>query len=245
MEIPKENSETNFDKFRNCPTFDGREPSEGEVIIPFLANKDYMKELNPNYLINLVTWHFGSIPFLIGFDSHKKEAYGAYMKEFWSEINKELKEKRPGRCIVGHKANGYPILCSKTNKCEGCPKRGTLERYRPDTNRCLSLEYAFEGEGFDISDPSQKNPEDIVIMNEKKEFLMNALKNEENGENEKKKKKKKRCAEIIGYTSKGLNKKEIISKMGLHESQGYNVIREAYKETRRILESYDNPEPTE
>jgi hypothetical protein len=138
---------SNEQKFSNRRSFDGSPVAPGNVLVPFrpevyeLEESDYIEE-------NFTTMHLGEFKFRLGFMPIAEERFASYMRDFWDEINKELKMRREGRCIIGHNFNGSPIICPNTKCCKCCQKEGTLKCYNPDHFDMLSLDLALEENGL-------------------------------------------------------------------------------------------------
>lgn len=149
-------------KFSNRKSFDGKPVPEGKVLVPFwkesyhLKKGDYIQE-------NFTTMHLGEFHYEIGFMPVDEDQFASYMKDFWSEINDDMKMRREGRCIIGKNPDGTDRLCPYTRRCKGCPNKGLLERKNPDRIKLLSLNYEYEGDAFDIQDESQPSVEDQVL----------------------------------------------------------------------------------
>lgn len=153
---------SNTQKYSNRRSFDGKPVSTGKVLVPFrkelygLRKSDYIQD-------NFTTMHLGEFRYEIGFMAIDEDRYASYMKDFWNEINEDMKLRREGRCIIGKNPDGSDKLCPYTRRCKGCPDKGLLERFNPNRVEILSLDYEYDGETFDIKDTSQPSVEDQVL----------------------------------------------------------------------------------
>ena len=129
---------SNTQKYINRKSFNGQPVPDGKVLVPFLKEKfglqksDYIQN-------NFTTMHLGEFSFEIGFMAIDEHLYASYMKDFWGEINKDMKMRREGRCVIGRNPDGTKKLCPSTRRCTGCPNKGLLERYNPKHVDVLSL----------------------------------------------------------------------------------------------------------
>lgn len=160
--MAKQTDYSNTHKFDNRKSFDGQPVPAGKVLVPFrkelygLQEGDYIDE-------NCTTMHLGDLKYDIAFMAIDEAQYTSYMKEFWSELNKDMEMRRNGRCIIGKNPNGTDKLCPYTRRCKGCPNKGLLERYNPQRIETLSIDYEYDGEFFDIEDTNQLSVEDQVL----------------------------------------------------------------------------------
>lgn len=152
-------------KYSNQKSYNGQPPRPGEVLVPFWCNKDLQLDNDTCIPENFTTWKKGGYHFLIGFAPINESAYAEYMKDFNRQINSFLDTWRAGRCITGYRSDGTPITCPKTKKCTGCPQKGLLERYNPKKAKeqeTLSLDFIYDGDGFDNIMPTSPSPEEII-----------------------------------------------------------------------------------
>lgn len=216
----------NIDKYKDKKSYNGQAVPDGMVLAPFWMKKDFQRDSSICVSENFTTWEFGGFHFLIGFAPIAKDAFTTYMHFFWSEINEYLDKKRTGRCILGKNPDGTPIICPKTNCCTGCPEKGKLERYNPKSDKfeIISLDFCYEDDDFDVTDPSQITPEDALLEKDLEAGLLKYLHNV-----------KPRYADIAKFSKAGFTPKEIIDKIGLKSSRGYQEIDNAYKLTLEYL----------
>lgn len=213
-------------KYQNRRSYNGQAVPEGMVLAPVWFSK-VMKQHDDSCIDgNFTTWKFCGVHFLIGFVPIEEDRFDSYMSYFWSEINEHLSQIRPGRCIIDTKKDGTPKVCPKTNRCTGCDKYGTLPRYNPvkDDETLISLDYSYEDEGFDYEDKLHLTPEDEITLEDTFLDLVSYLK-----------KIKPRYAEIVTLGMDGLSPEEIIKKIQLRTSRGYQEIENAYKHTLEYL----------
>lgn len=213
----------NTRKYSNRRSFDGQPVPAGMVLVPFLLDlydlkrKDYVDD-------NLTTMHLGEFRYRIGFMPIKEECFAGYMKDFWAEINEDIKLRREGRCVIGTNPDGSDKLCPNTRRCGDCPLKGLLERRNPKRIEILSLDYEFENEGFDIADdrcPSVENQvlEKVCPAPTYKEKKAEVLAHFE--------KKDPREAEIIRLEIEGKSIDEMCVAIKLKSSRGREVINAA------------------
>ena len=153
---------TNTQKYINRKSFDGHPVPDSKVLVPFLKEKfglqkgDYIQD-------NFTTMNLGEFSFEIGFMAISEDQYASYMKDFWADLNKDMEQRREGRCVVGKNPDGTKKLCPSTRRCTGCPNKGLLERHNPKRVEILSLDYEYDSEAFEIEDTSQPSVEDQVL----------------------------------------------------------------------------------
>ena len=150
---------------------------------------------------------------------------------YYSGINdyfEEHPELRPGRCVLGWDNEGFPILCSKENRCKGCPRRAEhLPRFksREDFIQFTSFQDTHEDEegntvGLDIADPNVNVEEEAILetlFTELVEYLGRIS---------------PRYAKIVTLGRQDYSKEQIIAKLGLKPSRGYQEINAAKELTR-------------
>ena len=111
---------SNTQKYSNRKSFDGQPVPNGKVLVPFLKEKfglqkgDYIQD-------NFTTMNLGEFSFEIGFMAISEDQYASYMKDFWADLNKDMEQRREGRCVVGKNPDGTKKLCPSTRRCTGCP----------------------------------------------------------------------------------------------------------------------------
>ena len=150
---------SNTQKYSDKKSFDGKPVEEGKVLVPF--KKEDMKLMPGEYIYdNFTTFHLGEFKIVVGFMAISEGYFASYMQEFWDKLNKELEAGREGRCVIVKNADGTDKLCPYTRKCKGCQNKGLLERRNTHRVEIISLDYEYEGDGFDIEDTS--TPSDFV-----------------------------------------------------------------------------------
>ena len=150
---------SNTHKYSNRQSFDGKPVEAGKVLVPFrqdtfnLKKSDYIQD-------NFTTMTLGEFTYELGFMPIPEEHFASYMKDFWNDINEDLKMRREGRCVLTN-PDGTERLCPNTRRCKNCPHKGLLERRNPNRVDIMSLNYEFEGESFAIeSRPYRFIPQD-------------------------------------------------------------------------------------
>lgn len=151
-------------KYINRSSINGQPPEKGKVLVPYWIQDGSCFNKNEIIEENCTTYHFGEFRFIIGFIPINIGKFDDYMEYFWSEINSYIKNDRTGRCVLNHKPNEEPICYPKSRFCMNCPNSREFELYNPhkDRFRLISLEQLAEDADFDMSDPFQPVPEDIV-----------------------------------------------------------------------------------
>lgn len=165
-EIKMANKILNTHKYCDQKSYDGQPLRPGEVLVPFWCKKELQLDNDTCIHDNFITWKKGGYHFLIGFAPIRESAYEEYMKDFNCQINSFLDTWRAGRCIIGHRPDGTPVTCPKSNKCTGCPRKGLLERYNPKKTKedeTLSLDFSYDGDDFDSMMPTSPSPEETVL----------------------------------------------------------------------------------
>ena len=213
-------------KYCDQKSYNGQPLHPGEVLVPFWCSKNLQIESDACISDNFTTWKIGGFHFLIGFAPIQESAYEAYMEDFNRQINSFLDTRRAGRCIIGHRNDGTPITCSKSNKCTRCPQKGLLERYNPKKakeNEMLSLDFSYDGDGFDSIMPTSPSPEEEIFAdaelseNEHYEILIAHLT-----------KDKPRYAEIVRLSKTRIPADEIGDTLGLKSSRCHEEINNAF-----------------
>lgn len=153
---------SNTQKYSDKKSFDGKPVEEGKVLVPF--KKEDMNLMPGEYIYdNFTTFHLGEFKIVVGFMAISEGYFASYMQEFWDKLNKELEAGREGRCVIVKNADGTDKLCPYTRKCKGCQNKGLLERRNTHRVEIISLDYEYEGDGFDIEDTSTPSVEDQVL----------------------------------------------------------------------------------
>ncbi|MDD6549338.1 hypothetical protein [Blautia massiliensis (ex Durand et al. 2017)] len=88
-------------KYNNRVAIDGAPLHPGQVLVPFWLQDGY--KLSAAEKKNCTTYHLGGFKFHIGFIPIRIEGFETYMEGFNKEINKYVRERREGRCVIGHK----------------------------------------------------------------------------------------------------------------------------------------------
>ena len=215
---------SNTHKYDNRRSFDGRPIPAGKVLVPF--RKELYEFLEKECVDgNFTTMSLGEFSFEIGFMAISEEQYASYMKNFWAELNKDMEQRREGRCVVSMNPDGTNKLCPSTKRCTGCPNKGLLERHNPKRVEILSLDYEYDGEAFEIEDTSQPSVEDQVLdklcpppTEEELRIQLLAHFDRENP----------RYARIIRLSLQGLSIDDICIEIGLKSSRGRQEINNAH-----------------
>lgn len=223
---------SNTQKYNNRRSFDGQPVPEDKVLIPFLKEKfglqkgDYIQD-------NFTTMHLGcEFSFEIGFMAISEDCYTSYMKDFLAELNKDMKMRREGRCIIGKNPDGSDKLCPYTRRCKVCPNKGLLERHKPKRVELLSLDYTYDGESSDIEDTSQPSVDEQVLdklcpepTEEELKIKLLAHFDKENP----------RYAQIIRLKPQGKSIDDICIKINLKSNRGREEINNVYDSVCKYL----------
>lgn len=229
---------TNINPYKYCDhvSMDGKPLEAGYVLAPVLIEDEY--KLPANMRERLTTHRYHGFRFRIGFMPQRIEYFETHMEKFWAEIRDFTDNNTPGRCVIGHKPNGDPILCPKARICRDCGEKGTHERYNPRKaiNEAVSLNLLREESGHDSVDENAVDPEAYVIAKEaptddqrRKDLLAHY------------EKENPRFATIIKicleYRDKGKEPPMdvIFAGINLKQSRGYQVYDEAYNDVCDLL----------
>lgn len=216
-------------------SYNGKEVKDGECLAPVLFSDEMIKNDDTIIRSNLKTWtHFG-VKFKVGFMVVKTEEFPNMLSLYNNCINNyfdEHPEKKRGRCAIDWDEYGYPILCSKENKCTGCPHRYEhLPRYKSleDFLKFESFDAPIEDEEgnteyIDIADTNAMPVEDIAILGILFTQLFEYLEEKDH-----------RLAVAAEYKYNKRSNEELFAVLGLKPSRGYDIIKEAEKETRKFL----------
>lgn len=216
-------------------SYNGATVNEGECLAPVVFSEEMIKSNDTIIRENLRTWkHFG-VSFKVGFMVVKEEDFPFILSLYYSAINdyfNEHPEFKPGRCAIGWDEYGYPILCSKENRCKDCPRRNEhLPRYKSleDFLQFQSFqETSFDEDGnevsLDIANENAMPVEDIAILGILFTQLFEYLEEKDH-----------RLAVAAEYKYKKRSNDELFAVLGLKPSRGYDIIKESEKETRKFL----------
>lgn len=217
-------------RYCNRAAIDGATLKPDHVLVPVWLQPG--SEIPAQYSENLITWHKAGLSFLIGFMQQPIECFTPYMKAFWKEIRSYINDHVVGRCVLGYRNDGTPIICPKSRHCTGCPEKYDHDHYNPvrDNVQTISLDYAFEDEEFDYVDPNAVDPLQYVIDQDTEtddDLRARALAYLE--------KKNARHAQVIRLELDGLDVDDICIAIHLKPSRGREVINEANDELCRYL----------
>ena len=215
---------SNTKKYSDKKSFDGKPVEEGKVLVPF--KKEDMNLMPGEYIDdNFTTFHLGEFKVVVGFMAISEGYFASYMQEFWDKLNKELEARREGRCVIGKNADGTDKLCPYTRKCKGCPNKGLLERRNTHRVEIISLDYEYDGDGFDIEDTSTPSVEDQVLEKIDPEPTEDELKLQMLAHFDK---TNPRYGQIIRLSLSGMSIDDICITIGLKASRGRQEINNAH-----------------
>lgn len=191
---------SNTQKYSDKKSFDGKPVEEGKVLVPF--KKEDMNLMPGEYIYdNFTTFHLGEFKIVVGFMAISEGYFASYMQEFWDK------------------------LCPYTRKCKGCQNKGLLERRNTHRVEIISLDYEYEGDGFDIEDTSTPSVEDQVLEKIDPEPTEDELKLQMLAHFDK---TNPRYGQIIRLSLSGMSIDDICITIGLKSSRGRQEINNAH-----------------
>ena len=217
-------------------SYNGKEVGEGECLAPVLFSEEMITSDDSVIRENLKTWtHFG-VKFKVGFMVVKTEDFPKMLALYNNCINNyfdEHPEKKRGRCVLSWDEYGYPILCSKENKCIGCPHRyEDLPRYKnlEDFLKFESLDAPIENEDgeeqfIDVPDTKSGSVEDMAMLGVLLDQLLEYLE-----------KVDARYVKVVELRLSKHTNQEIFDAIGLKSSRGYDVLHDAEAAVRKFLD---------
>ena len=224
---------SNTHKYSNRQSFDGKPVEAGKVLVPFI--KDTFNLKKSDYIQdNFTTMTLGEFTYELGFMPIPEEHFASYMKDFWNDINEDLKMRREGRCVLTN-PDGTERLCPNTRRCKNCPHKGLLERRNPNRVDILSLDFEYEGESFDTEDTTTPSVEDQVLNALEPEPTVEEIKIQMLAHFEK---VNQRYDEIIRLSAEGMSIDEICITIGLKSSRGRQVINDCHDAVCDYLKLY-------
>ena len=202
--------------------YNGEPLQDGEVLVPTLINREYAELIDAQ---GVRTWYKCGVPYLVMFVPVVEVKAELAWKAFHADLNGYLEDRigpnRHARCLVPQE-DGSVKPCpkefnGKRNICAKCPLRGTLEK---EDRSLVSLETLTE-ENFH---PMKTEPsaEDEALENAMKEDLLKAASEFMYYE------------DIIRMGIEGLDRKQIIERLPVKKSQGYQL----YNDCKRMVEEY-------
>ena len=196
-----------------------------EVLIPQMVDEDYARGIGAN-MANLRTWKKCGVSFLVMFVPVKKELEKQMMSTFNARVNELLDEKigpnRHSRCMIPQ-PDGSKKVCPKKQgdnhpDCEHCPHRNEYERQDRSN---ASLNYLDE---FEYAAGSVLSASDEFMVRELLKELLEELED-----------RNPQLAKIVTLGYAGYEKKEVLSMLGVKQSQAYNLWNEAERLTKEFL----------
>ena len=127
--------------------------------------------------------------------------------------------------VIVKNADGTDKLCPYTRKCKGCQNKGLLERRNTHRVEIISLDYEYEGDGFDIEDTSTPSVEDQVLEKIDPEPTEDELKLQMLAHFDK---TNPRYGQIIRLSLSGMSIDDICITIGLKSSRGRQEINNAH-----------------
>jgi hypothetical protein len=218
----------------NYNSYNGEPVTAGMVLAPIVISDEEFQSNDTIIHENLRTWRHYGVPFRVGFMVVPASDFDRILSFYYFRVNEyfeEHPELRPGRCLLGVDKHGFPILCTKSNICKGCPHRAeNLPRYKntEDYIRFISFQDTHEDDDGneiapDIADP-HANTEDSALLAVLFAELMEHLEKENS-----------RYATMVRLGSAGYSKEEIFKAVGLKSTFGYTELNRAKKMVKDFL----------
>lgn len=215
--------------------YNGAMLKEGQVLAPILFTKEMINSDDTVIRDNLRTWKIHNVKFTVGFIPIAAEDFEKLLSIFYSQINQYFEdhpELRPGRCVLKNDKSGYPILCSKDHRCTGCPHRyEDLPRFksRADFIQNVSLDSEVCDENgnnvkLEIPDPNTSTEDEAMESLLLIELLDTLDKTDH------------RYSQIATLGLQDYTKEQIIEKLGLKPSRGYQEIKTAKDLSHKFLD---------
>ena len=211
---------------RKKRTYNGEPIPEGYVLAPVWLKREFVDDAPDIKSENLITKTYAGIEFLIGYVAVPPEKYEGLKQDCDEQINKYLKKHRDGRCIIGHKKDGSPKLCPKSNRCKDCIHKGEYDRYNPARDDNLEVVFTDLTEEVSVIDEypcMQDNEPD-------EEKLVRLLKHLETID--------KRYCDIVTMKLAGVSMEKIFDKLKLKSKRGYQVVDECEQVCRKFFGLY-------
>lgn len=201
--------------------YDNRIVKPDEVLVPMLVNEDLI-DLYEMDRGNIRTWQMGGVPFKVAFYPVPSADEHLATSQFNSQVNELLGEKRDARCLIPQ-GDGTFKLCPKKNgnnrcSCAECPHRGEYER---EDKSHASLNKLFDEDNYEVA--SEINVEETVILATSLATLIKKLEEKE-----------PRYAKIIQLIAMDFTPTEVIEKIHLNKSRGYQEIRNAQNLAKKL-----------
>jgi hypothetical protein len=213
---------TNYDAKtkREKRSYNGEPIPEGMAAAPVWFKRDFVNECDEIKSECLTTWTYAGIKFLIGYVPVEPELYETYKKDCNKQINDYLKNRRSGRCIIGYRNDGTPVLCPKSRHCTDCEQWGMYERNDPEKRSRekylddISFEPCCEDQYFE----EYRSEEEILAG------LLEHLASIDS-----------RYPAIIRMLQEQRSKQEICDAVEVKKSQGYKLISDCQKDAARFF----------
>jgi len=207
--------------------FNDKPLREGEALVPqMVTDRWYAISIGGNPR-NFRTWTLAGVRYTVMFVPVKTDEVAVSMKAFTEALNELLDEKlgpnRHSRCLIPQ-PDGSVKVCPKVNSnnhapCSMCPHRGEYER---EDRSVVSLDELAE-EDFAPAD-CVPSAESLAMDSLQLEDLLQQLKSINPV-----------MADIVSMGYKGLEKKEIVQRLGVKSSQAYALYAKAEKFVREYL----------
>ena len=200
---------------------------EGEVLVPqMVIDRWYAISIGGNPR-NFRTWTLAGVRYTVMFVPVRTDEVAISMKDFTDTLNELLDEKlgpnRHSRCLIPQ-PDGSVKVCPKVSgnnhaPCSMCPHRGEYER---EDRSVVSLDELAE-EDFT---PMECVPsaESLAMDSLLLEALLNHLRSINPV-----------MADIVSMGYSGLEKKDIVKRLGVKSSQAYELCAKAEKLVREFL----------
>lgn len=194
----------------------------GEVLVPMMATEERIKVMDI-CTANLRTWSMGGKKYRVMFYPVLAEYKDIAMTQFNTELNEFLGERRDARCMIPQE-DGTLKVCPKKNgdnrcACVDCPHKNEYSREDKTISSLDSLR-----DEFDYEPVSNESAEDAALLGILFSELIDELKTINI-----------RYADIVEMLIYGYNKQDVIEKLKLNKSQGYNEIKKAEELVKKFL----------
>lgn len=201
--------------------YDNRPVKPNEVLAPMVVTEE-MIDLYEMDKSNIRTWHMAGVPYLVAFYPVPATDEKLALSQFNSQVNELLGEKRDARCLIPQE-DGTVKLCPKKNgnnrcSCAECPFNGIYER---EDKSNASLDTLYSDYKFEVAD--ETNIEETIILADSLNTLLQRLEEKE-----------PRYAKIIRLLAEDFTPAEIIERIHLNKSRGYQEIHNAQKLAKKL-----------
>ena len=207
--------------------FNDKPLREGEALVPQMVTDRWYSISIGGKPQNFRTWTLAGVRYTVMFVPVKTDEVAVSMKAFTEALNELLDEKlgpnRHSRCLIPQ-PDGSVKVCPRVNgnnhaPCAQCPHQGEYER---EDRSVVSLDELTE-EDFNPMD-CVPSAESLAMDSLQLVDLLKHLKSINPV-----------LADIVSMGYNGLEKKEIVQRLGVKSSQAYALYNKAFILTREFL----------